>query len=148
MPVVAFVPLSLVWVGVGEGQKYLMIWLGTFFSQTLMFMDNFKRVPRDLLNVGLTLGFSKRKILTRIALPWAAPGLWDSVRITLGWAWSWLILAELVAASVGLGHRLVLAQRYLRTHEIFVVIILIGLIGLILDLALKRAGRRLFPWAD
>lgn len=146
MPVVAFVPLTLVWAGIDESQKYLLIWIGTFFTQSLMFMDNFRRVPRDLVNVGLTLGFSPRQQVTRIILPWAGPGLWDTMRVTMGAAWSWLLLAELFAADVGVGHRILLAQRYLRTSEIFVLIILIGLIGLLTDLVFKMLEKKLFSW--
>lgn len=146
MPVVAFVPLTLVWAGIDEGQKYLLIWIGTFFTQALMIRDNFRRVPKDLVNVGLTLGFSPRRQLARIILPWAAPGAWDTMRITMGAAWSWLLLAELFAADVGVGHRILLAQRYLHTAEIFVLIILIGVIGLLIDLGFKTVERRLFSW--
>lgn len=146
MPVVAFVPLTLVWVGIDESQKYLLIWIGTFFTQALMFMDNFRRVPRDLVNVGLTLGFTPRKQLTRIVLPWAGPGIWDTMRITLGAAWSWLLLAELFAANIGVGHRILIAQRYLHTAEIFVLILMIGVIGLLMDLAFKTLEKRIFSW--
>jgi NitT/TauT family transport system permease protein len=147
MPVAAFVPLTMIWVGVDEGQKYLLIWIGTFFSQVLMFIDTIKRVPRALVNVGYTLGFSEVKILRRIVLPWCAPRIWDAMRVTLGWAWSWLVLAEVVSASTGLGHRIILGQRYLKTAEIFDVIILIGVIGLALDQSTKVLGRALFPWS-
>ncbi|MCV9934792.1 ABC transporter permease [Boseaceae bacterium BT-24-1] len=148
MPVSAFLPLTLIWAGIEEAQKWLLIWIGTFFSQTMMFMDAVKRVPVDLLNVGHTLGFSKAKILRRIILPWAMPGIWDALRITLAWSWSWLILAELVAAGMGLGYRMSVDQRYLRTAEIFSAVIFIGLIGLASDQMMKFAGRKLFSWAE
>jgi NitT/TauT family transport system permease protein len=118
MPAIAFVPLTIIWIGVGEEQKWLVIWIGTFFTQVLMVMDNVKRVRRELVD------------------------------ITLGWAWTWLVLAELVAADDGLGHRVVLAQRYLQTDTIFVALIVIGAIGLLMDQVMKFAGRRLFRWAE
>jgi NitT/TauT family transport system permease protein len=148
MPASAFVPLTIIWIGVGEEQKWLVIWIGTFFTQVLMVMDNVKRVRRDLVDIGYTLGMTDRAILGRIVIPSASPAIWDTLRITLGWAWTWLVLAELVAADDGLGHRVVLAQRYLQTDTIFVALIVIGAIGLLMDQVMKFAGRRLFRWAE
>ncbi|GAB3259513.1 ABC transporter permease [Kineosporia babensis] len=148
MPAVAFVPLTIIWIGVGEEQKWLVIWIGTFFTQVLMVMDNVKRVRRELVDVGYTLGLSDVSVLWRIVVPAASPAIWDTLRITLGWAWTWLVLAEVVAADDGLGHRVTLAQRYLQTDTIFVALIVIGLIGLVMDQAMKVLGRRLFRWAE
>lgn len=148
MPAIAFVPLTIIWIGVGEEQKWLVIWIGTFFTQVLMVMDNVKRVRRELVDIGYTLGMTDRAIFVRIILPSASPAIWDTLRTTLGWAWTWLVLAELVAADDGIGHRVVLAQRYLQTDTIFVALIVIGAIGLIMDQFMKFAGRRLFRWAE
>lgn len=147
MPAVAFVPLTIVWFGVNESQKWVIIFIGTFFQQVLMIMDNVKRTPREYVQVGETLGLGRMKLIARIVLPSSAPALWDTIRITLGWAWTWLVVAELVAASAGLGQRIIVSQRYLDTDTIFFVIAWIGLIGLITDQCLKALGRRLFPWA-
>src|SRR5438445_433530 len=77
-----------------------------------------------------------------------APALWDTLRITIGWAWTWLVVAELVAANDGLGHRIMTAQRFFETDTIFVGILTIGLLGLIMDQTMKLAGGRLFHWAE
>lgn len=148
MPAVAFVPLTIVWVGVGESQKWLIIFIGTFFQQVLMVMDNVKRVPREYVDISLTLGMKDHSILRQVVLPTAAPGIWDTLRITLGWAWTWLVIAELVAAADGLAHRIVVAQRYFQTDTIFVGILVIGILGLVMDQAMKFAGKRLFRWAE
>lgn len=148
MPAVAFVPLTIVWFGVNESQKWAIIFIGTFFQQVLMVMDNVKRTPREYVQVGETLGLHKVKLILRIVMPSSAPALWDTVRITLGWAWTWLVVAELVAASAGLGQRIIVSQRYLDTDTIFFVIAWIGFIGLVTDQCLKALGRRLFPWAS
>jgi NitT/TauT family transport system permease protein len=148
MPAVAFVPLSIVWVGVDESQKWLIIWIGTFFQQVLLVMDNVKRVPREFVDIGYTLGMKDRTILRRVVLPASAPAIWDTLRITLGWAWTWLVVAELVAAADGLGHRIVVAQRFFQTETIFVGILVIGLLGLIMDQVMKFTGKRLFRWAE
>lgn len=148
MPAIAFVPLTIIWTGVGEEQKWLVIWLGTFFTQVLMVMDNVKRVRRELVNVGYTLGLNDLSVMSRIVVPAASPQIWDTLRITLGWAWTWLVLAEFIAAEDGLGHRVTLAQRYLQTDMIFVALIVIGFLGMVMDLLMKESGRRMFSWAE
>lgn len=146
MPVVAFVPLSILWFGTNEIQKYAIIWMGTFFQQILMVQDCVKRVPRDLIDVGRTLEMSRPKIMRRIVLPAAAPGIWDALRITMGWAWSWLVLAELVAATNGLGYRITIAQRYLQTDLIIGYVLVLGFLGLITDQVMRRAEHRMFRY--
>ena len=144
MPVVAFVPLSILWAGTSDSQKFLIIFIGTFFQQVLMIMDNVKRVPADFIGLGRTLGLPDRKILTRIVVPSALPGIWDTLRISLGWAWTWLVLAELVAATSGLGYRITVSQRYFQTNTIIGYILLLGILGLITDQVMKALGKVLF----
>jgi NitT/TauT family transport system permease protein len=146
MPVVAFVPLTILWTGTGDAQKFLIIWIGTFFQQVLLVMDNAKSVPRDFINLGRTLAMPEVKILGRIILPSAMPAIWDSMRISLGWAWTWLVVAELVAATSGLGYRITTAQRFFQTDTIFGYLLLLGILGLATDQAMKSAGRRLFRY--
>jgi NitT/TauT family transport system permease protein len=146
MPVVAFVPLSILWTGTGDMQKFLIIWIGTFFQQVLMVMDAVKRVPQDFIGLGRTLGLKDRRILLRIVLPSALPGIWDALRISLGWAWTWLVLAELVAASSGLGYRITVSQRFFQTDTIIGYILLLGVLGLITDQLMRAAERVLFRY--
>jgi NitT/TauT family transport system permease protein len=148
MPVVAFVPLTIIWVGTDNSQKFVIIWIGTFFQQVLMVMDDVKRTPQDFIDIGRTLGLKDRRILTRIVLPSAAPAIWDSMRITIGWAWTYLTLAELVAASSGLGYRITVGQRYFETDLIIGYIIVLGVLGLATDQTMKFAGRKFFGWAE
>lgn len=147
MPVVAFVPLTILWAGTGDTQKFVIIWIGTFFQQVLLIMDNVKRVPLDLVDIGRTLGMRDRSILARIVVPSAAPGIWDSMRISLGWAWTWLVLAELVAATSGLGYRITTAQRFFQTETIIGYILVLGVLGLVTDQVMKASGRRMFRYA-
>ncbi|KRB58388.1 nitrate transport permease nrtB [Rhizobium sp. Root708] len=148
MPVVAFVPLSILWAGTSDLQKFVIIWIGTFFQQVLMVMDSVKRVPTDFVGLGRTLGMSETKILRRIVLPSALPGIWDTLRISLGWAWTWLVLAELVAATSGLGYRIVVSQRYFQTQTIIGYILLLGLLGLVTDQTMKALERVFFRYAS
>ena len=148
MPVVAFVPLTILWAGTGNLQKLLIIFIGTFFQQVLLVMDNVKSVPRDFVNLGRTLQMPEWRILQRIVLPSAMPAIWDSMRISLGWAWTWLVVAELVAATSGLGYRITTAQRFFQTDLIFGYLLILGILGLTTDQAMKYAGRRLFRYLE
>lgn len=146
MPVVAFVPLTILWAGTSDGQKFLIIFIGTFFQQVLMVMDNVKRVSPDFVGLGRTLGMSESKILLKIVLPSSLPGIWDTLRISIGWAWTWLVLAELVAATSGLGYRITVSQRFFQTQTIIGYILFLGLLGLITDQAMKALERVLFRY--
>lgn len=148
MPAVAFVPLSILWLGVDDSQKFAILFIGTFFQQVLMVMDNVKNVPFELIQVSYTFGLSKWEVLRHVVLRAALPAIWDTLRITLGWAWTYLVVAELVAANVGLGYRIMRAQRFLQTETIILGILIIGLLGLVTDYAFKLSYRVLFPWAE
>ncbi|HDS8778822.1 TPA: ABC transporter permease [Klebsiella michiganensis] len=146
MPVVAFVPLTILWTGTDDIQKFLVIWIGTFFQQVLMMIDAIKRVPSDFVGLGRTLGLSDRKTLLQIVIPSALPSIWDALRISLGWAWTWLVLAELVASTSGLGYRIVVSQRYFQTDTIIGYILLLGFLGLITDQIMRAAEHVLFRY--
>jgi NitT/TauT family transport system permease protein len=146
MPTVAFVPLTILWAGIGDEQKFLILFIGTFFQEVLMIMDNVKNVPIDLIHIGYTLGFNKWEALRHIVLPATLPGIWDTFRITVGWTWTYLVVAEMVAANSGLGRRIMQAQRFLATDTIIFGILTIGLLGLITDLTFKTLYRRMFRW--
>jgi NitT/TauT family transport system permease protein len=146
LPVVAFLPLTIIWAGTGDTQKFLMIWLGTVFQQILMIASSTRTVPVDYVNLGATLGLSRRQILLRIVLPGAMPRIWDDLRVTLGWAWTWLVVAELVAATSGMGYRITQAQRYLDTELIFGYVFVLGIIGLIFDQIMRAIGRKVFAY--
>lgn len=147
MPVVGFIPLSIFWVGFDDRQKFLLIWIGTFFQEVLLIMDNVKRTPPSLVDLGRTLGLSERAILLRIVVPHAAPSIWDSLRISLGWAWTWVVLAELTGASSGLGFRINEAQRFFESDTVIGYLLLLGLLGLVTDQGMKALSRLFFGWS-
>ena len=113
-----------------------------------MIMDNVKQAPMDQIRVGLTLGLSRFEILRSIVLPSSLPRIWDTFRITMGWTWTYLVVAELVAARSGLGRRIMDAQRYLATETIIFGILFIGLLGLVTDFVFKFSGRLMFKWSE
>ncbi len=147
LPAVAFVPVVLLWAGIGEASKIVVIWIGTFFQMVIMLSDDVARVPMPQVEAALTLGAQGREVVWRVLLRSAMPAMFDTLRITLGLAWTYLVVAEIVAANSGLGYAIMKAQRFLQTDRIFVGIIVIGLIGLFTDQILRWLHRRLFPWA-
>ncbi len=147
MPAPAFIPLLIIYFGLGELPKVLLIFIGTLFFNTLMIMDAVKFVPAELLESALTMGGRRFQILTRVVTPFIAPQVLDAYRINMAAAWNLVIVAELVAANEGLGKRISLAQRFLRTDEIFAYLIVIGLIGLVIDLLFRLVLRRTCRWA-
>ena len=148
LPVTSMIPLLILWIGIGIEEKIAVIFLGTFFQQIVLAADVSSRVPEDILNVSYTLGANKRQIVTRVLIPATLPGVMDTLRITMGWAWTFLVVAELVASSSGLGYMILQAMRGLHPEQIFVGIFVIGFLGLVTDLAFKWLTRALLPWTE
>ncbi|AQS60036.1 ABC transporter permease [Desulforamulus ferrireducens] len=148
LPVVAMVPLTLLYFGIGDLQKFVVIFLGTFFQLVLMVSDVVANVQRDLLRAAATLGANRWQIYRLVLMPASLPGIMDSLRITIGWAWTYLVVAELVAANSGLGHMILKSQRFLATDRLFAGLLIIGLLGLATDLFFKWLTRVVVPWSE
>ena len=146
MPAVAFIPLTLIWFGTSMDQKLVILFIGIFFQEVLLIMDNVKTVPKPLVDMAYTLGFRPRRILSKVVVRAALPGIVDTLRISMGWAWTYLVVAELVGANSGLGFQIEQAQRYLDTPEIVLGIIIIGVLGLIFDFGFKALYAKSFPY--
>jgi NitT/TauT family transport system permease protein len=147
LPVSALIPLFILWIGIGPEEKIAVVFVGTFFQQVILIADVSANVSRDLFDVSYTLGAKRRNIVWNVLVPAAMPGILDTLRITMGWAWTYLVVAELVAANKGLGYMILTSMRGLFTDRIFVGIMVIGLLGLITDKAFKVVHARLFPWS-
>lgn len=148
MPAAAFIPLIMVWAGIGETAKILVIFIGCFFQVVLMVADNANQVHKDLLYASYTLGANRWQVISRVIIPAMLPQLMTTMRLIMGWAWTYLVVAELVAANSGLGYTIMKAQRFLDTNSIFVGIIVIGLLGLIIDRCFAIINKKLFPWVE
>ena len=148
MPASAFIPLLIIWFGIGETEKMAVIWFGVFFPLTLMVADVSANIPKELVNIAYTLGASRWQVFRKVLLPASWPGVIDNMRIGLGWAWTYLIVAELVAASTGIGHVILQSSRFLETEKIIAGIITIGVLGLLSDAAFRLLYRTLFPYAE
>ncbi len=148
LPASAFIPLLILWVGIGEAQKLAVIFIGSFFQLVLMIAVTVGNTRRDLVEAAYTLGVNDRSLIRRVLIPGAAPEIAETLRMVLGWAWTYVIVAELIGASSGIGHMITDSQALLATDQIIFGIIVIGLIGLVSDFGFKRFNRRLFPWAQ
>ncbi|MBW4549950.1 MAG: ABC transporter permease [Aphanocapsa sp. GSE-SYN-MK-11-07L] len=148
MPVTAFVPLIIIWLGLGEASKVLIIMLGVVLYNAIMTADAVKFIPSDMINVAYTLGGNRRDVLFKVIIPAAFPSILDTLRVNISGAWNFLVIAELVAAQNGLGFKIIQAQRFFQTDKVLFCIILIGLIGLMIDYGLKTVSQKLTPWAD
>jgi NitT/TauT family transport system permease protein len=147
LPASAFIPLLILWAGIGEAQKLAVIFIGSFFNLVLMIAVAVGNTRRDLVEAAYTLGCTDRSLVKRVLIPGAAPEIAEILRMVLGWAWTYVIVAELIGASSGIGHMITDSQALLATDQIIFGIIVIGLIGLASDLAFKAFNRKLFPWA-
>ena len=148
LPASAFIPLLILWVGIGEAQKLAVIFIGSFFQLVLMIAVIVGATRRDLVEAAYTLGTTDAGLVRRVLLPGAAPEIAEVLRTVLGWAWTYVIVAELIGASSGIGHMITDSQALLATDQIIFGIVVIGVIGLVSDLAFKALNRRLFPWAQ
>lgn len=147
LPVTSFVPLFILWIGIGIEQRLTVIFFGTFFQQLVMIADSARAVPRDLVNASYTLGTQPRRVVWHVIFPAALPSIIDTLRVTMGWAWTYLVVAELVAASSGLGYISLKAMRGFQVDIIFLAIAAIGILGLITDQCFRALRVRLTPWA-
>ena len=147
LPASAFIPLLILWAGIGEAQKLALIFIGSFFQLVLMVALHVGATRRDLVEAAYTLGASDTGIVRRVLIPAAAPQIAETLRLVLGWAWTYVIVAELIGASQGIGHMITDSQALLATDQIIFGIITIGAIGLVSDVLFKRANRALFRWA-
>lgn len=146
MPAAAFIPLMILWVGIGEGSKIAIIFIGVFFQIVVMVADVVRRVPRSWLEAAYTMGSTRGEALSLVIWRGSLPPLIDILRVNMGWAWTYLVVAEMVAANKGLGYSILQAQRFMDTSTIFAGILIIGVIGLLFDLFFRQLHKRLFPW--
>lgn len=146
LPVPALVPLIIIWFGIDEGSKIAVLWMGTFFQLVLLIADDTKRVPREFIEIGYTLGARPFSITKDIVFRSMLPKMVDNLRITLGWCWTYIIIAEIVAANSGIGHAIWSMRRFVKTPEVMAGILTVGIIGLLTDQAIRLVHRRYFRY--
>lgn len=146
LPAAAFIPLFILWLGLGEASKIGLLIVGVVFFNTLMTADVVRVVPRALLEVSYTLGARRGEVLRKVLIPHALPGMIDAMRVNAAAAWNIVVVAELIASTSGLGYRIVRSQRFMQTDRIFAVLVVIGVIGLTIDLSLRLLRDRVGRW--
>ncbi len=146
LPAPAFGALAVAILGIYDGPKIAVIVIGTLFQQILIIANTTRKLDYALLEAALTLGTSKFKLLLHVIIPGILPDLYRDQRILLGWAWTYLIVAELIGASSGITWFITQQARYQHFNNVYAAIIMIGIIGLGGDLVLAWFAKRLFPW--
>jgi NitT/TauT family transport system permease protein len=146
LPAPAFGALAVAILGIHEAPKIAIIFIGTFFQQVLVVSNTTRKLDPALLEAAQTLGAKNKSLLFRVVIPGILPDLYRDMRILLGWAWTYLIVAELIGTSSGITWFITQQARYKNFDNVFAAIMIIGIIGLTTDLILAYFGRRLFPW--
>lgn len=146
LPAPSFIPILLMWFGTGEGPKIALLFLGVIFFLITLIMDHTKQVREELIETAATLGAGQWTILRTVILPAVAPNILVSMRQMLAVSWTYLVIAEIVASTDGIGAMMMRARRFLHTDEILSGIIVIGALGLAFDLAFRALHRWLFPY--
>ncbi len=148
LPAPAFGALAVAILGIYDGPKIAIIIIGTLFQQILIVANTARKLEYCLIEAAMTLGTKSKRLLTRVVIPGILPDLYRDQRILLGWAWTYLIVAELIGTSSGITWYITQQARYQHFENVYAAIILIGIIGFGSDLLLAKLGRHLFPWDD
>lgn len=146
LPAPAFIPLLLMWFGAGEASKLALLYIGVVFFLITLITDHTRAVRVELIETAKTLGADRWQILTTIVLPAVAPNILISMRQMLAVSWTYLVIAEIVAATTGIGAVMMRGQRFLKVDEIMAGIVVIGILGLVFDFLFRWLQRYLFPY--
>jgi len=146
MPTPAFGALAVAFFGISDAPKVMIIFIGTFFQMVLVIGNTTRQLDPSLLEAAQTLGANRKRLVTRVIVPGILPNLYRDMRILLGWAWTYLIVAELIGASSGISYLINQQTKYRTYDNVFAAIVMIGISGLFTDQILKRFESRLFPW--
>ena len=146
LPAPAFGALCVAMLGIYDAPKIGIIVIGTFFQQVLVIANTVRKTDPALVEAAQTLGASRWQIVTRVVIPASVTELYTDMRILLGWAWTYLIVSEVVGTTSGITYFINQQARYRQFDNVYAAIMIIGLIGFISDFLLARLGRLLFPW--
>ena len=146
LPAPAFGALAVAILGIYDAPKIAIIFIGTFFQQVLVIANTTRRLDTTLVEAAMTLGARRTALLFKVVIPGVITHLYKDQRILLGWAWTYLIVAELIGTSSGITWFITQQARYKNFPNVYAAIMMIGILGLGTDLFLAWLGRRLFPW--
>ena len=148
LPPIALIPLVIVYFGIGEIAKSVILFYASFFSGVIVMVEGIGQISPIYVRVARTLGASDAEIFAKVIVPLTVPHILTAIRVALGVAWATLVASELIAAQQGLGALIQNASAFFQLDIIYVGIICIGFIALAMDLALRAATRRLVAWQD
>jgi NitT/TauT family transport system permease protein len=148
LPAPSFVPILLMWFGTGEGPKLALLFIGVVFFLITLVMDYTRQVRREFIETSMTLGATRWQILRTVVVPAVLPNVVVAMRQMLAVSWTYLVVAEIVASTTGIGAMMMRARRFLHTDEIMAGIIVIGVLGLLFDLLFRLLHRWLFPYVE
>jgi NitT/TauT family transport system permease protein len=146
LPAGAFIPLLILWMGLGEPPKTTLIFLATIFFNTLMTADVVRQVPVGLIDVSYTLGARVGEVVRKVIIPHSLPGIIDAIRVNSAAAINFVVVAELIAAESGLGYRIIRLQRFGLVDQIFAILVAVALIGVTIDITLRVLRDRVGRW--
>jgi NitT/TauT family transport system permease protein len=146
LPAPAFGALAVAILGIYDGPKIAIIVIGTLFQQVLIIANTTRKLDASLVEAALTLGTKNSQLLRRVVVPGILPDLYRDQRILLGWAWTYLIVAELIGTSSGITWFITQQARYQHFANVYAAIMMIGIIGLGTDIILGSLAKRFFPW--
>jgi NitT/TauT family transport system permease protein len=146
MPAPVFGALAVAMLGIYDAPKIAIIFIGTFFQQVLVVANTTRKLDPALIEAAQTLGAKRSQLLFRVVVPGIATDLYNDMRILLGWAWTYLIVAEYIGASSGITYFINQQAKYRIYDNVFAAILLIGIIGFLTDRVLDDLGRAFFPW--
>lgn len=146
LPAPAFGALAVAILGIHDAPKIAIIFIGTFFQQVLIIANTTRKLDPALLEAAMTLGAKRLALLFKVVVPGIMIDLYKDMRILLGWAWTYLIVAELIGTSSGITWFITQQARYKNFDNVYAAIMIIGIIGLATDLLLAWLGKRIFPW--
>ena len=146
LPAPAFGALAVAILGINDAPKIAIIVIGTLFQQILIIANTTRMVDRGLIEAGYTLGTNKAKSLFHVVIPAALPDIYRDLRVLLGWAWTYLIVSELIGTTTGITWFITQQARYQNFDNVYAAILIIGVIGLVCDVILMKLGQHLFKW--
>lgn len=146
IPIPAVTPLFILWFGIGETEKIIVIACSVFFQLVLMVANSVKAVPEEMVEFSQTLGAGKKDLVLKVIVPYSQPRIFDDLRVAMGLAWSSLLLAEIIGATSGIGYVIIQSQRLLQTHNVLWVVVVVGILGLLTDFLFKSINTLMFPW--
>lgn len=146
LPPLAYLPLVVIWMGIGEGSKTLLIYLAMFAPLALSARAGVKSVAIEQIHAAYSMGASRGQVLKYVIMPAALPEILTGMRIAIGFGWTTLVAAEMVAATAGLGFMVLTASKFMATDVVIMGILVIGVLALLFDLGMRWLERNLVPW--